>query len=221
MTTLLLVEDDPLLGAGLQAAFQHASYKVDWVRDGRSALSRARAQPYDGIVLDVGLPALSGLDVLRELRQEGCGVPVLILTARDATRDKVAGLEAGADDYVVKSVDVEELIARVRALLRRGGQAGGTLTVGDVVLDVDKRSVHLRGAPVEVSRREFEVLQALMAAAGRVLTRSQLEQALYGWNHQVESNAIEVHVHNLRHKLGSELLKTVRGVGYTMPRPSS
>lgn len=190
------------------------------MRDGREALERLHTGTHAALLLDLGLPGLGGFEVLARLRTEGRRLPVMVLTARDATRDKVAGLEAGADDYVVKSVDVEELIARVRALLRRGGQAGGTLTVGDVVLDVDKRSVHLRGAPVEVSRREFEVLQALMAAAGRVLTRSQLEQALYGWNHQVESNAIEVHVHNLRHKLGSELLKTVRGVGYTMPRPS-
>lgn len=221
MTTLLLVEDDPLLGAGLQAAFQHASYKVDWVRDGRSALSRARAQPYDGIVLDVGLPALSGLDVLRELRQEGSGVPVLILTARDATRDKVAGLEAGADDYVVKTADLEELIARMRALLRRAGRVSGRLTAGDVALDLHTRRVTLRGEPVALSRREFDVLHALMAAAGRVLTRHQLEQALYGWNHEVDSNAIEVHVHNLRHKLGAGALKTVRGVGYAMPRVAS
>ncbi|MFO1267877.1 MAG: response regulator transcription factor [Rubrivivax sp.] len=220
MTSLLLVEDDPLLGGGLQAALEHAGYRVEWVRDGREALERLHTGTHAALLLDLGLPGLGGFEVLARLRTEGRRLPVMVLTARDATRDKVAGLEAGADDYVVKSVDVEELIARVRALLRRGGQAGGTLTVGDVVLDVDKRSVHLRGAPVEVSRREFEVLQALMAAAGRVLTRSQLEQALYGWNHQVESNAIEVHVHNLRHKLGSELLKTVRGVGYTMPRPS-
>ncbi|MFO1216882.1 MAG: response regulator transcription factor [Burkholderiaceae bacterium] len=219
MASLLLVEDDPLLGGGLHAALEHAGYRVDWVRDGQHALERVRAGAYAALLLDIGLPGLSGLEVLTRMRAEGRSLPVLILTARDATRDKVAGLEAGADDYVVKTADLEELIARVRALLRRAGLAGGTMAVGDVVLDLDRRSVQLRGTPVAVSRREFDVLHALMSAAGRVLTRSQLEEALYGWSHQVESNTIEVHVHNLRHKLGSDVLKTVRGVGYTMPRP--
>jgi len=218
VTVLLLVEDDPLLGAGLQAAFQHARYEVDWVRDGGAALARARSREYAGIVLDVGLPTMSGLEVLRELRHAGLGVPVLILTARDATRDKVAGLEAGADDYVVKTADLEELIARMHALLRRAGRADLQLKVGDVVLDLSTRCVTLRGEPIAVSRREFDVLHALMAAAGRVLTRHQLEQALYGWNHQVDSNAVEVHVHKLRQKLGADALKTVRGVGYSMPK---
>ncbi|MFO1292382.1 MAG: response regulator transcription factor [Rubrivivax sp.] len=219
MAPLLLVEDDPLLGAGLQAALEHAGFRVEWLREGLQALERAQAGAHAALLLDLGLPGLGGLEVLKRLRAQGRSLPVLVLTARDATRDKVAGLEAGADDYVVKTADLDELIARVRALLRRSERSGGTLTVGDVALDLDRRSVHLRGAPVTLSRREFDVLRALMGAAGRVLTRSQLEQALYGWSHHVESNAIEVHVHNLRHKLGSEVLRTVRGVGYTMPRP--
>jgi DNA-binding response OmpR family regulator len=214
---LLLVEDDSLLGGGLRAALSKSGFDVTWVRDGRSALEQVRAGSFTIMLLDIGLPDLSGLEVLRQLRSSGQLLPVLVLTARDTTRDTVVGLEAGADDYVVKTADMEELLARVRALIRRAGRgAGGSLSVGELTLDLDARTVCRNGETVTVSRREFELLRTLMEGAGRVLTRGQLEQALYGWSHGVDSNAIEVHIHNLRLKLGSTALKTVRGVGYTI-----
>jgi DNA-binding response OmpR family regulator len=217
---LLLVEDDSLLGGGLRATLSKSGFDVTWVREGRAALDLARTEPFTIMLLDIGLPDLGGLDVLRQLRQlraDGHQLPVLVLTARDSTRDTVLGLEAGADDYVVKTADMEELLARLRALIRRAGRGGaGSLSVGALKLDLDARTVSRNGEAVAVSRREFEVLRTLMEAAGRVLTRSQLEQALYGRSHGVESNAVEVHIHNLRLKLGPTALKTVRGVGYTI-----
>jgi DNA-binding response OmpR family regulator len=216
---LLLVEDDSLLGSGLRAALSRAGFSITWVRDGKSALEQVRAEPYLAVVLDLGLPDTSGLDVVRHMRADGIRLPVLILTARDSTHDKVIGLDAGADDYVVKTADMEELIARLRALVRRTTRSAGVLRQGDLVLDLDAHSLTRGGQAVSLSRREFEVLRALMEGAGRVLTRTQLEQALYGWSHSVESNAIEVHVHNLRLKLGAQVLKTVRGIGYVMATP--
>jgi two-component system OmpR family response regulator/two-component system response regulator QseB len=196
-----------------------AGFSITWVRDGKSALEQVRAETYLAVVLDLGLPDTSGLDVVRRMRADGIRLPVLILTARDSTPDKVMGLDAGADDYVVKTADMEELIARLRALVRRTTRIAGVLRQGDLVLDLDAHSLTRGGQPVSLSRREFEVLRALMEGAGRVLTRTQLEQALYGWSHSVESNAIEVHVHNLRLKLGAQVLKTVRGIGYVMATP--
>jgi DNA-binding response OmpR family regulator len=213
---LLLVEDDSLLGSGLRAALTRAGFAITWVRDGKSALEQLRAEAFIGVVLDLGLPDASGLDVVRQLRADGIRLPVLILTARDSTHDKVIGLEAGADDYVVKTADMEELVARLRALVRRTARGAGVLRQGDLVLDLEAHSLTRGGQLINLSRREFEVLRALMEGAGRVLTRTQLEQALYGWSHSVDSNAIEVHVHNLRLKLGAQVLKTVRGIGYVM-----
>jgi two-component system OmpR family response regulator/two-component system response regulator QseB len=214
---LLLVEDDSLLGSGLRAALGRAGFAITWVRDGKSALDQVRADTFIAVVLDLGLPDASGLDVLRQMRADGLRLPVLILTARDSTHDKVVGLEAGADDYVVKTADMEELVARLRALVRRTTRGGGgVLRQGDLVLDLEAHSLTRGGVAVSLSRREFEVLRALMEGAGRVLTRTQLEQALYGWSHSVDSNAIEVHIHNLRLKLGAQVLKTVRGIGYVM-----
>jgi two-component system OmpR family response regulator/two-component system response regulator QseB len=214
---LLLVEDDSLLGSGLRAALGRAGFAITWVRDGKSALDQMRADTFIAVVLDLGLPDASGLDVLRQMRADGMRLPVLILTARDSTHDKVVGLEAGADDYVVKTADMEELVARLRALVRRTTRGGGgVLRQGDLVLDLEAHSLTRGGVAVSLSRREFEVLRALMEGAGRVLTRTQLEQALYGWSHSVDSNAIEVHIHNLRLKLGAQVLKTVRGIGYVM-----
>jgi two-component system OmpR family response regulator/two-component system response regulator QseB len=214
---LLLVEDDSLLGSGLRAALGRAGFAITWVRDGKSALDQVRADTFIAVVLDLGLPDASGLDVLRQMRADGMRLPVLILTARDSTHDKVVGLEAGADDYVVKTADMEELVARLRALVRRTTRGGGgVLRQGDLVLDLEAHSLTRGGVAVSLSRREFEVLRALMEGAGRVLTRTQLEQALYGWSHSVDSNAIEVHIHNLRLKLGAQVLKTVRGIGYVM-----
>ena len=218
---LLIVEDDSLLGGGLRAALGKAGFAVTWVRDGKAALDLLPAQDFAAMVLDIGLPGLSGLDVLRQLRAAGNSLPVLMLTARDTTRDKVLSLESGADDYLLKTADMEELIARLRALIRRSGRAVGSLTVGDLTLDLVAHTVCKAGEAVSVSKREFDVLRTLMEGAGRVLTRGQLEQSLYGVNRQVDSNAVEVHIHNLRVKLGATILKTVRGVGYTISRSSA
>ena len=218
---LLIVEDDSLLGGGLRAALGKAGFAATWVRDGKAALDLLPAQDFAAMVLDIGLPGLSGLDVLRQLRAAGNSLPVLMLTARDTTRDKVLSLESGADDYLLKTADMEELIARLRALIRRSGRAVGSLTVGDLTLDLDAHTVCKAGDAVSVSKREFDVLRTLMEGAGRVLTRGQLEQSLYGVNRQVDSNAVEVHIHNLRVKLGATILKTVRGVGYTISRSSA
>ena len=215
---LLLVEDDPLLGDGLRAALAKGGFSVTWVRDGKSALGTLRATEFAVMVLDIGLPVMNGLEVLRELRAGGSTLPVLMLTARDTTRDKVVSLDRGADDYLVKTADMEELIARLRALIRRSGRGGGSLTVGDLKLDLTSHTVTRNGKTINISAREFEVLRALMEGATRILTRSQLEQSLYGWNHDVGSNAVEVHIHNLRLKLGADCIKTVRGVGYTVSR---
>ena len=171
------------------------------------------------MVLDLGLPRLSGMELLRRLRRQGKSIPVLILTARDAIQDKVVGLDSGADDYLVKPVDLDELAARIRALIRRaGGRAAPVLEHGALRLDPAARSVTLDGVPVELSAREFALLQLLLENCGRVLTRTQLEQALYGWGEGVESNAVEVHIHHLRRKLGAELIKTLRGVGYVVEK---
>ena len=216
---ILLVEDDKLLGDGVQAGLGQSGFGVDWVRDGVAAELSLKAGEYAGVVLDLGLPRLSGLELLARLRRGGNKVPVLILTARDRVEDRIKGLDAGADDYVVKPFDLNELAARLRALLRRAsGEAAATLRVGELELDAAARRVSYRGQPVEFSVREFTLLQELMLNAGRVLSREQLAQRLYAWGEEIESNAIEVHVHHLRRKLAPELVRTVRGVGYMMPR---
>ena len=189
------------------------------MRDGAAAERELRAQPYAAAVLDLGLPLKDGMEVLASVRRAGITLPVLVLTARDALPDRIRGLDGGADDYVVKPVDLNELAARLRALVRRAhGQAQECLTAQDVVLDPAARTVLLAGAPVPLQAREFDLLHALMLNAGRVLSREQLEQHLYSWGQEVESNAIEVHVHHLRRKLGSALIQTVRGVGYLVTR---
>lgn len=214
---ILLAEDDPLLGDGLRAGLRQLGFLVDWVRDGDAAERELRTQSHDAAVLDLGLPLKDGMTVLANLRQAGLSIPVLVLTARDAVPDRISGLNAGADDYVIKPVDLDELGARLRALIRRAhGQVQECLTLGDVTLDPAARSVHLAGTAVSLSTREFDLLQALMLHAGRVLSREQLEQHLYSWGQEVESNAVEVHIHHLRRKLGNELIQTVRGVGYVI-----
>lgn len=216
---ILLAEDDPLLGDGLRAGLRQLDFQVDWVRDGEAAERELRAEPYAAAVLDLGLPLRDGLSVLASVRKAGIATPILVLTARDGVPDRIRGLDVGADDYVIKPVDLLELAARLRALIRRAhGQAQERLQAQDVVLDPAAHTVHLAGEPVALPSREFALLHALMLNAGRVLSREQLEQHLYGWGQEVESNAIEVHVHHLRRKLGGSLIQTVRGVGYVLVR---
>jgi two-component system OmpR family response regulator/two-component system response regulator QseB len=219
---VLLVEDDGLLGDGLRAGLRQAGFAVDWVEDGRDALHALETEHFAAVVLDLGLPAMSGLAVLRRLRARGSKTPVLILTARDAVEDRVTGLDAGADDYVVKPVDLAELAARLRALVRRAsGEAGPALRRGDLELDPAEHRVVFRGRAVDLSAREFALLHELMLNAGRVLSREQLEERLYSWGQEIESNAVEVHVHHLRRKLAPGLIRTIRGVGYLMPREAN
>lgn len=214
---VLLAEDDTLLGDGLRAGLRQLGFQVDWVRDGAAAERELRAEPYAAAVLDLGLPLMDGMDVLAAVRRAGVTLPVLVLTARDAVPERIRGLNLGADDYVIKPVDLEELAARLRALVRRAhGRPQESLVAQDVVLEPAARSVSLAGAPVTLSAREFDLLHVLMLNAGRVLSREQIEQHLYSWGQEVESNAVEVHVHNLRRKLGAGLIHTVRGVGYTL-----
>ncbi|MBP5988168.1 MAG: response regulator transcription factor [Azonexus sp.] len=214
---ILLVEDDPELGDGLTVGLRQAGFAVDWLRDGHSADQALQTETFDFVVLDLGLPRLSGMEVLVRARSRGQAVPILILTARDATGDKVSGLDAGADDYLVKPIDLDELTARIRALTRRSaGRAAPLLVHGDLSVDPAAHQVTLAGQAVELSSREFSLLQMLLENAGRVLTRTQLEQSVYGWRDEPDSNALEVHIHHLRKKLGSDLIRTLRGVGYTI-----
>ena len=219
---ILLAEDDPLLGDGLRAGLRQLGFQVDWVQDGLAAERELSSGDYAAAVLDLGLPLKDGLAVLRALRQRKIATPILVLTARDAVPDRVRGLDLGADDYVVKPVDLHELGARLRSLVRRAhGQLQDTLRWGPVLLEPAARQVSLHGAAVPLSTREFDLLQVLMLNAGRVLSREQLEQQLYSWGHEVDSNAIEVHIHHLRRKLQPELIQTLRGVGYTVPRQAA
>ncbi|MFZ2267501.1 MAG: response regulator transcription factor [Azonexus sp.] len=214
---ILLVEDDPQLGDGLTVGLRQAGFAVDWVRDGQAADNALQTEIFDFVVLDLGLPRLSGMDVLARARSRDQSMPILILTARDATGDKVSGLDAGADDYLVKPIDLDELTARIRALSRRSaGRAAPLLVHGNITLDPAAHEVRQDGQTVELSSREFSLLQMLLESAGRVLTRSQLEQSMYGWRDEPDSNALEVHIHHLRKKLGSDLIRTLRGVGYTI-----
>jgi two-component system OmpR family response regulator/two-component system response regulator QseB len=216
---ILLVEDDQQLGDGLTIGLRQSGFAVDWLKDGHSADLALQSEAFDLVVLDLGLPRLSGMEVLNRARQRGQTMPILILTARDATGDKVAGLDSGADDFLVKPIDLDELTARIRALTRRSaGRAAPLLTHGELALDPAAHTVTLAGQPVELSSREFPLLQMLLENAGRVLTRSQLEQSIYGWRDEPDSNALEVHIHHLRKKLGNELIRTLRGVGYTIAK---
>jgi DNA-binding response OmpR family regulator len=215
---ILLVEDDPMIGAAVTDGLRGAGYAVDWTHDG-DAGSRALAAgtPYALLVLDIGLPGRDGLALLRGLRSQGSALPVLLMTARDAVGDRVAGLDAGADDYLVKPFDLDELLARVRALLRRAaGRADPVLAHGRLRLDPARRQAWCDEAPLALSAREFALLHALLERPGAVLSRGQLEERLYGWNDRLGSNAVEVHVHHLRRKLGDSAIRTVRGVGYAI-----
>lgn len=217
---ILLAEDDPLLGDGIRAGLGLEGDTVDWVTDGVAADQALTTDEFDLLVLDLGLPRRDGMEVLRGLRKRGDMTPVLILTARDKVADRVAGLDAGADDYLSKPFDLDELLARVRALTRRHtGRAAPQLEHGDLRLDPATHQVSLAGQPVELAPREYALLRLLLEQRGKVLSRSRLVEALYGWDGELESNAIEVHVHHLRRKLGNELIRTVRGIGYGIDRP--
>ncbi|MGE5118232.1 MAG: winged helix-turn-helix domain-containing protein [Betaproteobacteria bacterium] len=216
---VLLAEDDALLGDGLRNGLRQHGFQIDWVRDGLAAERELRSGVYAAAVLDLGLPRVDGLDVLARVRADRVDTPVLVLTARDALPERIRGLDLGADDYIVKPVDLGELAARLRALVRRAhGQPTERLVQGALVLDPAGRSVSLDGRPVTLAPREFDLLHQLMLAAGRVLSREQLEQRLYAWGREVDSNAVEVHIHHLRRKLRPELIQTIRGVGYMLPR---
>lgn len=212
---LLLVEDDPLIGDGIRAGLRQEDYSVDWFTEARTAEMALQSEQYDLMILDLGLPDKSGLDILKRLRSQGSELPVLILTARDAVSDRVAGLDTGADDYMLKPFDLDELSARLRALLRRSsGRASSEIVHGDIVLDPAAHSVSKGGDKVDISPREYAVLHLLLSNTGKVMSRGRLEEGLYSWDGEVESNAIEVYVHHLRKKLGADLIRTIRGVGY-------
>jgi two-component system response regulator QseB len=212
---LLLVEDDSMIGESVQKGLRQDGFTVDWVRDGQAAELAWRTTEYDLMLLDLGLPRKDGLDVLKSARHSGNSIPVLILTARDAVRDRVRGLDAGADDYLVKPFDLDELAARIRALLRRrSGRADPVIEYGSLELNPAKREARLAGDVLKLSAREFALLEALLDRPGAVLSRAQLEERIYGWGEEVESNAVEVHIHSLRKKLGADFIKNVRGVGY-------
>jgi two-component system OmpR family response regulator/two-component system response regulator QseB len=216
---ILLAEDDAMLGDGLRAGLRQQGFQVDWVRDGLAAERELCSGEYQAAVLDLGLPQKDGMDVLQSIRSKKVATPILVLTARDAVPDRIKGLDLGADDYVLKPVDLYELGARLRSVVRRShGQTQDLLTCGALQVNPAGREVTFEGQVVALSTREFDLLHALILAVGRILSREQLEQQLYSWGHEVESNAVEVHIHHLRKKLRPELIQTVRGVGYTLLR---
>jgi len=217
---VLLAEDDALLGQGLCAGLQKLGYTVDWVRDGVAAEAAVAAdEEIDVMVLDLGLPRQDGLQALRKVRASGRDLPILILTARDTVENRIEGLDEGADDYMVKPFDLHELAARLRAISRRrSGRASPVLRYGDIELDPAARTVSICGRPVALALHEFSVLESLLDNVGRILSRQQIESSIYGWEEGVESNAVEVYIHHLRKKLGKDLIRTVRGVGYSIPK---
>jgi two-component system response regulator QseB len=216
---VLLVEDDQMIAAGVRKALRADGWAVDWVQDGAAALAAADGESYDLMLLDLGLPKRDGIDVLRSLRAKRCKVPVLITTARDAVAERVKGLDAGADDYLIKPFDLDELGARMRALVRRhAGRTDAVIRAGAVTVNPATREVLLDGAGVALSAREFALLDALIARPGAVLSKSQLEEKIYGWGEEIGSNAVEVYIHALRKKLGADFIRNVRGLGYMIPK---
>ena len=216
---VLMVEDDPMIGRAVVAGLRHGGYAVDWVLDGAEAALAFANGVYELALLDLGLPRRDGLEILKNVRRSGDNLPILIITARDSVADRIAGLDAGADDYLVKPFNVEELLARARAVIRRHeGRASPEMSYGALTVDPVKHQVFFRGAEVELSAREFAVIEALMKEPGAVLSREKLEDAVYGWGEEVGSNSIEVHLHHLRRKLTPQIIRNVRGVGYRIAR---
>ncbi|MEN9847947.1 MAG: hypothetical protein RL368_687 [Pseudomonadota bacterium] len=218
---LLLIEDDALIGDGIQAGLNQVGYAIDWVQNAEAGEHALNIESYDGLILDVGLPRQSGLSLLKKLRSAGNKLPVLILTARDSIHDKIKGLDTGADDYMIKPFDLEELAARLRAILRRAqGRATPCLEYGALRLDPAAKILTLEAEPITLSQKELLILQTLLENIGKILSRSRLEESLYGWDDMIESNAVEVHIHHLRKKLGKNLIRTIRGIGYMIPKLS-
>lgn len=216
---ILLVEDDALIGDGIQKSLNHLGFTVDWMRDGKQGENALTSEEYAAAILDLGLPQMDGLTLLQSARAKGLRTPILVLTARDSKLDKLKGFNLGADDYVIKPIDMEELAARLRALIRRSaGHASPRIKIGAVEIDPEARQAWHEDKPVELSAKEFALLELLVQNAGRVLTRAQLEQSLYGWGDSADSNTIEVFIHHLRKKLGSNFIQTLRGIGYTVGR---
>lgn len=214
---ILLVEDDLLLGDGVEAGLRQTGFTVDWIKDGVSARSALEVVDYDGMVLDINLPRLSGLDLLSEIRRAGNALPVLLLTARDTVEDRILGLDAGADDYLVKPFALGELVARLRAVVRRThGRASPTLEYAGLSLDPGAHKACYQGQDIELTGKEFQLLELFLDNRNKVLSRQQIEEKLYGWNQEVASNAVEVHIHHLRKKLGAQFIRTHRGVGYQL-----
>jgi two-component system, OmpR family, response regulator QseB len=216
---VLLVEDDGMIARGLQTALRQAGFAVDWMPDGDGAAAALKDSTFDIVLLDLGLPKRDGIDVLRELRRRGNATPVIILTARDEITSRVAGLDSGADDYIVKPFDLDEVTARMRSVLRRAaGRGDPVIQHGELRLNPATHTVERKGVPVPLSAHEYSVLEALLQRPGTVLSRAQLEDRLYGWDAEIGSNAVEVYVHGLRRKLGSDAIRTLRGVGYFVPK---
>lgn len=216
---ILLVEDDLILGDGIKAGLEQDGYVVEWAQDGVSAERFANAMPFDAVVLDIGLPKQDGITTLMHMRNNNIDIPVLLLTARDTVQDRITGLDSGADDYLIKPFDLDELCARLRALTRRhSGRASPEIRYRDIILDPASHTVVQQGKAVDITAREFSILQALLENCGRVLSRGQLEESLYNWDENPDSNAVEVHIHKLRKKLGKDIINTVRGVGYIVKK---
>lgn len=219
---ILLVEDDAMIGESIRTSLRNEGYVVDWIRDGRTVMPSLSTEHFDLVLLDIGLPGKSGLDILRDLRAKKKATPVIIITARDAVEDRITGLDSGADDYLVKPFDFEELAARIRAALRRSsGRAEPDIEILGVRLSPESRQVTRGSEPVLLSAREYSIVEALMLRPGAILSRAQLEERMYGWGEEIESNAIEVHIHAIRRKLGAEFIRNLRGVGYFVPKPKA
>jgi DNA-binding response OmpR family regulator len=219
---ILLAEDDAMIGDSVRTSLRQDGYVVDWVRDGRAAQAALAAEDFDLMLLDLGLPGRSGFEILHDLRQRRRRTPVIVITARDSIEDRIKGLDAGADDYVVKPFDLDELAARIRSALRRGaGLTEPEIVLGEVAVNPATREVRRGGQPVQLSAREYAIVEALMLRPGAILSRQQLAERMYGWGDEVESNTVEVHIHGVRRKLGADFIQNLRGVGYFIPKPEA